>query len=60
MIRLIEQDGWRYHSQKGSHRQYKHPTKQGRVTIPGKPGDDLTHKLLNSIFTQAHIERSKP
>jgi hypothetical protein len=29
VIRLIEQDGWRFHSQKGSHRQYAHPTKTG-------------------------------
>lgn len=57
VIRLIEEDGWRFHSQKGSHRQYKHPVKSGRVTVPGKPGDDLTPKLLSSIFTQARIER---
>src|SRR5690242_5232712 len=35
-IRLIESDGWRFHSQKGSHRQYVHPIKPGHVTIPGK------------------------
>lgn len=60
VIRMIEEDGWRFHSQRGSHRQYKHPVKRGRVTVPGKPGDDLTHKLLNSIFAQAQIERRKP
>ena len=36
-IRLIEEDGWRFHSQKGSHRQYKHPVKSGRVRVPGNP-----------------------
>ena len=38
-IQLIEQDGWRLVRTRGSHRQYNHPVKPGRVTIPGKPGD---------------------
>jgi predicted RNA binding protein YcfA (HicA-like mRNA interferase family) len=37
MIRLIEEDGWYLVAVRGSHRQYKHPAKPGRVTIPGKP-----------------------
>ena len=40
-IQLIEQDGWRLIRTRGSHRQFKHPVKPGRVTVPGKPGDDL-------------------
>jgi predicted RNA binding protein YcfA (HicA-like mRNA interferase family) len=40
-IRLIEDDGWYLVATRGSHRQYKHPTKPGRVTIAGKPSDDL-------------------
>ncbi len=40
-IQLIEQDWWRLVRTRGSHRQFKHPVKRGRVTIPGKPGDDL-------------------
>ena len=40
-IRLIEQDGWRVVETRGSHRQFKHPDKLGRVTIAGKPSDDL-------------------
>jgi predicted RNA binding protein YcfA (HicA-like mRNA interferase family) len=40
-IRLIEEDGWYWVATRGSHRQYKHSTKPGRVTIPGKPSDDL-------------------
>ena len=58
VIRLIEEHGWRFHSQKGSHRQYKHATMPGRVTIPGKPGDDLHPKTLASVLRQAQIERS--
>ena len=38
---------------RGSHRQYKHPSKQGLVTVPGKPGDDLAPGTVNSIFKQA-------
>ena len=40
-IHLVEQDGWSQVDTHGSHRQYKHPVKQGRVTIPGQPGEDL-------------------
>lgn len=40
-IRLIERDGWRQIAQRGSHRQFKHKAKPGRVTIAGKPSDDL-------------------
>jgi len=38
LIRLIEDDGWSQVTQSGSHRQFKHPTKPGRVTIAGRPG----------------------
>ncbi len=40
-IRMIEDDGWYLVATRGSHRQFKHPTKLGRVTIAGKPSDDL-------------------
>ena len=36
-IQMIEDDGWFLVATRGSHRQYKHPTKPGRVTIAGKP-----------------------
>ncbi len=41
IIKLIEKEGWRLVAQKGSHQQYKHARKKGRVTIAGKPGDDI-------------------
>ena len=59
VIRAIEQDGWRFHSQKGSHRQYVHPTKRGRVTVAGKPGIDLNPKTLAYTFRQAQLARPK-
>ncbi|GMU24576.1 MAG: hypothetical protein AMXMBFR13_46500 [Phycisphaerae bacterium] len=55
VIRLIEADGWYLVSQAGSHRQYKHPTKRGRVTIAGAPSDTLNPKTLRSIGIQAQI-----
>lgn len=41
VIRRIEADGWFLVATRGSHRQYKHPTKPGRVTVAGKPSDNL-------------------
>jgi predicted RNA binding protein YcfA (HicA-like mRNA interferase family) len=55
-IRLITKDGWRQVAQRGSHRQYKHPTKPGRVTIPGKLSDDLPPGTYGSILKQAGLE----
>ena len=55
-IRLIERDGWYFVGQSGSHRQYKHPSKHGRVTIPGKPSATLHPKTLASILKQAQLE----
>lgn len=54
VIKLITKDGWYQLKSTGtSHRQYKHPIKKGRVTIPGKPSDELPPKTLKSIFEQA-------
>ncbi|HEX7362147.1 MAG TPA: type II toxin-antitoxin system HicA family toxin [Bryobacteraceae bacterium] len=47
VIRILEADGWRFHSQTGSHRHFKHPSKSGRVTVAGKPSMDLHPKTLN-------------
>jgi predicted RNA binding protein YcfA (HicA-like mRNA interferase family) len=52
-MRLIESDGWRLVATRGSHRQFKHPTKPGRVTIAGKESDDLSPGTWNSILKQA-------
>jgi predicted RNA binding protein YcfA (HicA-like mRNA interferase family) len=59
VILLIEEDGWRFHSQRGSHQQYTHPLKAGRMTVAGKPSDDMHPKTLAAIFKQARIERQK-
>ena len=57
--KLIEDDGWRLVTTRGSHRQYKHPIKQGRVTIAGHPGDDLAAGTLNSVLKQAGLKEVK-
>ena len=57
VIKLIEADGWYLVATKGSHRQYKHPMKSGRVTIAGHPGDDLALGTLNSVLKQAQLAK---
>jgi predicted RNA binding protein YcfA (HicA-like mRNA interferase family) len=54
-IKLIEADGWFLVATRGSYRQYKHPRKPGRVTVAGKPSDDLAPGTLNSILKQAGL-----
>jgi predicted RNA binding protein YcfA (HicA-like mRNA interferase family) len=53
VIRIIENDGWYLVATHGSHRQYKHPVKSGRVTIAGKLSHDLAIGTLNSVLKQA-------
>jgi predicted RNA binding protein YcfA (HicA-like mRNA interferase family) len=55
VIKLIEEDGWYLARTRGSHRQYKHPTKSGQVTIPGKFYDNFAPSTLNSILKQAKL-----
>jgi predicted RNA binding protein YcfA (HicA-like mRNA interferase family) len=55
-IKLIEGDGWSLDRTRGSHRQYKHPSKRGLVTIAGKPSDELAPGTKNSILKQAALK----
>ncbi|MFH1609773.1 MAG: FAD-dependent oxidoreductase [Candidatus Bipolaricaulota bacterium] len=59
VIMMIQADGWYMIAKKGSHRQYKHPTKLGRVTIAGHPHDDVAPGTLNSILKQARLTRKE-
>jgi predicted RNA binding protein YcfA (HicA-like mRNA interferase family) len=56
IIKVIEGDGWYLITTKGSHRQYKHPVKTGRITIAGHLTDDLAPGTMNSIFKQAQLK----
>lgn len=58
-IRMIEEDGWFIVATRGSHRQYKHASKPGRVTVAGKPSDDLAPGTLNSILKQAGLKEQR-
>lgn len=57
VMRLLADDGWAVKRQRGSHRQLKHPTKPGTVTVPGKLSDDLNPKTARSILRQAGLDR---
>jgi predicted RNA binding protein YcfA (HicA-like mRNA interferase family) len=56
VIKILEDHGWLKHAQKGSHCQYKHRVKSGKVTVP-HPKKDLPTKTVASIFKQAGIDR---
>jgi predicted RNA binding protein YcfA (HicA-like mRNA interferase family) len=56
VIRMLEKDGWFLVETRGSHRQYKHATKPGRVTVAGHPSDDVAPGTLNSIRKQARLK----
>jgi len=58
VIKAIEADGWYLVSLRGDHRQYKHPTKPGKVTIAGNLGKDMPPGIRASVFRQAQL--SKP
>jgi predicted RNA binding protein YcfA (HicA-like mRNA interferase family) len=57
MLRQLAEDGWVLVATRGSHRQFKHPAKPGRVTVPGKPSDELAPGTLNSIRKQAGLKK---
>ena len=57
VIRLLTSDGWVQVSQKGSHRQFQHPTKPGKVTVAGKMSKDLPTGTYKSILRQAGLEK---
>ena len=59
VIMMIEDDGWYMVAMKGSHRQYKHSIKPGRVTIAGNPSHDLAPGTLNSVLKQAQLKKKK-
>jgi predicted RNA binding protein YcfA (HicA-like mRNA interferase family) len=57
VLQQLKDAGWQQVGQTGSHRQFKHPTLPGRVTVAGKPGDDVAPGTLASILKQAGIKR---
>ncbi len=59
VIKMIEADGWYLVARGGSHRQYKHAVKPGRVTIAGHPSHELAPGTVNSILKQAGLKEGK-
>lgn len=57
ILEILRRDGWLQVAQRGSHRQFVHPTKPGRVTVSGKPSKDLPHSIHKSILKQAGLKR---
>ena len=57
IVRMLQEDGWFLVATRGSHRQFKHAEKPGRVTVPGKPADDLAPGTLNSILKQSGLKK---
>jgi predicted RNA binding protein YcfA (HicA-like mRNA interferase family) len=59
VIKLLEADGWRLSRQTGSHRQFRHPTKAGTVTVAGKPSEEVPAGTFASILRQARLKGSQ-
>ncbi|HOU39787.1 MAG TPA: type II toxin-antitoxin system HicA family toxin [Promineifilum sp.] len=56
VIKLIEEDGWYLVRIRGSHRQFRHLSKPGIVTVSGSPGKDMPPGTLNSVLKQAQLK----
>ncbi|MFM8703712.1 MAG: type II toxin-antitoxin system HicA family toxin [Planctomycetia bacterium] len=60
LLRQLEDDGWVQVRQRGSHRQFRHPTKSGTVTVAGKESADVPPGTLNSVLKQAGLKSQGP
>jgi predicted RNA binding protein YcfA (HicA-like mRNA interferase family) len=56
VIRRLIDDSWLQVLQKGSHRQFKHPVKLSKVTVPCKLSDDIPIGTYKNILRQAELE----
>lgn len=56
ILRDLKKDGWYISRMRGSHREFKHPTKKGVTTVNGRNSDDITGFLLRSIEKQSGLE----
>ena len=53
--KILSADGWVFVGARGSHYKYKHPTKQGTVTVPHH-GGDIPKGTCNAILKQAGLK----
>jgi predicted RNA binding protein YcfA (HicA-like mRNA interferase family) len=56
VLRMLKDDGWNLARQRGSHRQFKHPSKRGVVTVAGTLSEEFAPGTLNSILKQAGLK----
>ncbi len=59
LFKILRKDGRYVQRQKGSHAIMKHPTKQGRLTVPCHAGKEVKKGLLTSLLKQAEIKTTK-
>jgi predicted RNA binding protein YcfA (HicA-like mRNA interferase family) len=59
LIEIPERDGWVQIRTRGSHRQFRHPSKPGMVTVAGKPGGDIPAGTLGSVLKQAGLGKQE-
>lgn len=57
VLKWLKADGWYLVATKGSHRQYEHPIKKGKVTVPGHLNDEMPIGTLTSVLRQAGLKR---
>ena len=55
LLKMLRSEGWVLRNQEGSHRQFVHPDKPGKVTVAGHESDEMPPKTLKSIMRQADI-----
>ena len=55
LLKMLRSEGWVLRNQEGSHRQFVHPDKPGKVTVAGHESDEMPPKTLKSIMKQADI-----
>ena len=56
IVRLLEDAGWQQIRIRGSHRQFKHPSKPSVITVPGNEGKELAPGTLNAILKKAGLK----
>jgi predicted RNA binding protein YcfA (HicA-like mRNA interferase family) len=56
VLKMLRKDGWVLRNQEGSHRQFVHPTKPGKVTVAGHESDEMPPKTHKSIMKQAGFD----
>jgi predicted RNA binding protein YcfA (HicA-like mRNA interferase family) len=56
VLKLTRDDGWYQVAQNGSHRQFKHPVKSGRVTVAGHPSRETAKVTFANILKQPGLK----